>query len=127
MDMKSYMEACTEETTQSVLQAVTSAVQFKDKGDVPWIAALTDQPDILSDNIKEVKNTRVDTIDLAQAQKKDPSIQRVIHLKQSRTTLSPTDRQREPPAVRQLLQEWTKLTVKDNILYRNAGHREQVI
>ena len=122
-DFKNYMDSCTERVVPESLQASICGIQTLSSGDSIWLTALTDddgelhQMDILS----QASCNQVKVVDIVRAQEEDPHIGHV--LKVIKTNQKPTvgQKQREPPLVRKLLNEWHKLHVdkKSGILYRN--------
>ena len=123
LNMETYMETCTEETTQQVLQATISGIQLQDKA--PWISTLTDESGIFptGQEGKPVKKVA----DVAKAQQSDPTIQNFLELKKNYSSVPLAVKQKEPTAVQQLLHEWNKLSVKNGLLCRCVGEIEQVV
>ena len=114
LDMEAYMNSCTEETTQQVLQATISGVKLQDR--VPWVSTLTDEG-----------KTGSKVANISEAQQNDSVIQRVLELKKNGSCRPPTVKQNEPMAVQRLLHEWNKLSVRNGLLCRCVGDIEQVV
>ena len=123
LNMETYMETCTEETTQQVLQATISGIQLQDKA--PWISTLTDESGKFPTGQEGKPVTRV--ADVAKAQQSDPTIQRLLELKKNYSSVPLAVKQKEPTAVQQLLHEWNKLSVKNGLLCRCVGEIEHVV
>ena len=124
LGMEAYMNSCTKETTQQVLQATISGVKLQDR--VPWVSTLTDESDVFINDEQEGKpGSKVANI--AEAQQNDSVIQRVLELKKNGSCRPPTVKQNEPMPVQRLLHEWNKLSVRNGLLCRCVGDIEQVV
>ena len=122
-DFKNYMGSCTERVVPENLQASICGIQTLSSVDSIWFMALTDDNGELHqmDIPSQIGCYQVKVVDIVRAQQKDPHIGCVP--KVVKTSQKPTfgQKQKEPPLVRQLLNEWHKLheDKKSGILYRN--------
>ena len=76
-DMNEYMKSCIQKTRQDELRTILSTVQLQDKGQVNWVSALTDDPDVLSaDAAIQPDSNRLtfETTDIQKAQLEDTVI-----------------------------------------------------
>ena len=127
-DINSYMETCTETTSQDVLQAVVSSVKLQEQGKVNWVSALTSDSALLSSDTPEVDGSRMPKIDIKQAQINDKTVGRVRHLIQCGQRPTTSERKKETLDTQLLLHEWERLFLdKKGILRRNKGPVSQVV
>lgn len=127
-DINSYMETCTETTSQDVLQAVVSSVKLQEQGKVNWVSALTSDSALLSSDTPEVDGSRMPKIDIKQAQINDKTVGRVRHLIQCGQRPTTSERKKETLDTQLLLHEWERLFLdKEGILRRNKGPVSQIV
>ena len=127
-DISSYMETCTETTSQDVLQAVVSSVKLQEQGKVNWVSALTSDSALLSSDTPEVDGSRMPKIDIKQAQINDKTVGRVRHLIQCGQRPTTSERKKETLDTQLLLHEWERLFLdKEGILRRNKGPVSQIV
>ena len=123
-DFKNYMDSYTEKVLPESLQASVCGIHTLSSGDSIRLMALTDdegelhQVDILS----QAGCNQVKVVNIVRAQKEGPHIGHV--LKFIKANQKPTvQKQKEPPFVRKILNEWHKLYVDKKsctcILYCN--------
>ena len=107
-DINSYMETCTETTSQDVLQAVVSSEKLQEQGKVNWVTALTSDSALLSIDTPEVDGSRMPKIDIKQAQINDKIVGRVRHLIQCGQRPTTSKRKKETLDTQLLLHEWQR-------------------
>ncbi|RXN09433.1 Retrovirus-related Pol poly from transposon [Labeo rohita] len=125
LDMDRYISECTEDLSQSAIQATWEGNMMSKNSDVAWVAAL---------NL-----TAVDTVtlhdqfapvispdELSRAQQEDLMIGPVIKLKEAGKTVTPDVRRMAANDTTKLLREWYKLVLENNILYRKTVQRKQL-
>ncbi|KAL0199247.1 hypothetical protein M9458_007787, partial [Cirrhinus mrigala] len=126
LDMDRYISECTEDLSQSAIQATWEGNMMSKNSDVAWVAAL---------NL-----TAVDTVtlhdqfapvispdELSRAQREDLMIGPVIKLKEAGKTVTPDVRRMAADDTTKLLREWYKLVLENNILYRKTVQRKQLV
>lgn len=111
-DTLSRTPACRAETMQEVLKAVVSSAQLEEQGRGTWLTAYTDDPSLLDLGMRKssaFETPKIQSADVQQAQRQDPTIGRVVHLLQSGRRPTARERQLESPDTQHLLREWPKL------------------
>jgi hypothetical protein len=124
-DMNEYMKSCIQKTSQDELRTILTTVQLQEKGQVNWVSALTDDPDVLSaDAAIQPDSNRLtfEPTDIQKAQLEDTVIGTAV----KRPTAN--QRARESPDTRLLLHEWQKLSIVVNgVLRRNSNAYDQIV
>lgn len=124
LDIESYVGECSEELSRDIVCATWEGSEAAKENDIAYVAALnlvqnteTDRPVIPSFSHKE----------LVSAQRQDMTINELIKLKETKTTVTDKDRQNADGLVRRLMREWGKLVIQGDLLYREAGGRRQLV
>jgi len=116
------MDGCTERVVPESLQASICGMQTLSSGDSIWLMALTDDDGELHqvDISSQAGCNQVKVVDIVRAQKEDPHIGRVLKVIKANQKPTVGQKQKEPPLIGKLLNEWQKLHVdkKSGILYR---------
>lgn len=125
LDIDTLMAECTEELTDEAVCAVWEGGRRGQQSDVAWVAALN----LTSQNQPEVEPLRaIGHNELVREQRKDPTIGKVIGLKEDNTQLTEEDRGKVDAQTRRLLREWKRLHLRDGLLFRaTAGHQQLVL
>jgi hypothetical protein len=130
-DMNEYMKSCTQKTSQDELRTILSTVQLQEKGQVNWVTALTDDPDILiADAAIQPDSNRLtfEITDIQKAQLEDTVIGKVYSLIHADKRPTANQRARESPDTRLLLHEWQKLCIDANgVLRRKSNAYDQIV
>ena len=129
-DIASIIEECTEEVSPAEIYSTLTPASAHARGSLNWITAITTDSEVmdgfLSATVENVKP--MDKQHLAQAQKDDPIIGRVLAYKCQGEELTAADRHAEHPKVRVLMREWKKLEqAADGILYRKTKKGRQLV
>lgn len=125
LDINTYVNECTEELTRDTIQAAWEGCEAAKRQDIAYVAALN-----LSSQPESSLNTSPLTIahsELVKSQREDSVIGELIRLKETRPTLTSGDRRRAGGPMRKLMHEWGKLHVENQLLYRTAGQRKQLV
>jgi len=122
-----YMETCTEVVSRmkSLLPFHRSLMSL-DSDDVILVAGVTDNQHLLQtdeEHLSHYSSNQVNVLDLAKAQRQDPSIKRILEYLTSDTKPTTQERRKETSEVRKYLFELRILRIdkKTGILYR--GHQ----
>ena len=129
--MNEYMKSCTQKTSQDELRTLLSTLQLQEKGQVNWVSALTDEPDVLSaDAAIQPDSNRLtfEITDIQKAQLEDIVIGKVYSLIHADKRPTANQRARESPDTRFLLHEWQKLCIDANgVLRRKSNAYDQIV
>ena len=129
-DIASIIEECTEEVSPAEIYSTLTLAAAHTRGSVNWITAITTDSEVL-DRFLSATTENVKPMDkqhLAQAQKDDPIIGRVLAYKCQGEELTAADRHAEHPKVCVLMREWKKLQQgTDGLLYRKTKKGRQLV
>ena len=129
-NIETYMEECTQQTSQNEFAATVSALTARHQGNVNWIHAVSLNKDAvqLLDANTGGKYTPMPLRNIVQAQKEDPDVARVLVYKEQPIRPTLQDRHGESAGVKALMHEWSKLLVgKDGALYRKTASKLQLV
>ena len=132
LDIESYINDCTEETSNEAFQATVSAVSSQFHNDTIWVSALsTNEKNVTvqdSEKIPPVSDIRLDIDDLRQAQRQDAAISKALRYKEQGHKPNNEERNSESHTTKILLREWDKLYIdKDGILHRKTSEYDQTV
>lgn len=126
-----YVEACTEEMSHEEVNVTTSCITSQDRGDTVWIAALTDNVDLLNFDYAMSGGSQRDKVtvkNLREAQQNDPSIGKVLAFMAEGEKPSIRHQRTETRETCALLREWQKLEVgEDGLLRRRKEPNLQLV
>jgi hypothetical protein len=130
-NMNEYMKSCTQKTSQDELRTILSTVQLQEKGQVNWLSALTNYPDVLSADVAiqpDSNRLTFKTNDIQKAQLEDTVIGKVYSLIQADKRPTANQRARESPNTRLLLHKRQKLCIDANgVLRRKSNAYNQIV
>ncbi|KAK7880665.1 hypothetical protein WMY93_032696 [Mugilogobius chulae] len=124
LDIHTYVGECTEELSRDIVCATWEGSEAAKKSDIAYVAALN-----LRQNSEPDKSVlpSISHEELVRAQRQDATINELIKLKETKTALTDKDRQSANGLVRRLMREWGKLVIENDLLYREAGGRQQLV
>ncbi|XP_062245561.1 uncharacterized protein K02A2.6-like [Platichthys flesus] len=109
-----------------VISAIWQGNKAAEDGDVSWVAALQMKP--VEDEPPPPEGIPVITPgSIKAAQKEDAPICEVINLKKRGCNPNDKDKRQMCRETRRLLHEWNRLTLDQEILYRQIGQRKQLV
>ncbi|KAL3972968.1 pleiotrophin [Sarotherodon galilaeus] len=124
LDIDTYLTKCTEELTGEAVHAAWEGCESAKTEDVAYVAALSltcPEPAVNRSPFTVCHS------DLVKSQRGDPAISELIKLKETKTIITNDDRRRASGPVRKLMHEWGKLSIENQLLYRTAGQRRQLV
>ena len=125
LDIDTYVRECTEELTRETIQTTWDGCESAKRQDVAYVAAL----DLAScsESPVNVSPLTIDHSELVNAQREDHAIGELIKLKEAKAVLTNEDRKRASGTLRKLMHEWGKLHMENQLLYRTASQRQQLV
>ncbi|XP_032404830.1 uncharacterized protein LOC116710109 [Xiphophorus hellerii] len=124
--METYGKTCTEDFPDEAVCATWDGSRAAWRKEVPWVAALITS----SRGSDQQPYSHLPTIsheDLVKAQKEDSAIGQVREMKASNITLTDGIRKTVGRDTQKLLHEWSKLRLENDLLYRFAGQKKQLV
>ena len=120
-----YQSSCTLETSPDTIHAIVNGVHAQEAGKATWVAAVSTQT---ADQDSNRTLHSLSLAEIADAQRQDPDISRVMELQKADKKPSYAAAKAETPSVKLLLREWDKLSVtKQGILQRRSGDTHQLV
>lgn len=126
LDMETYGKTCTEDFPDEAVCATWDGSRAAWRKEVPWVAALITS----SRGSDQQPYSHLPTIsheDLVKAQKEDSAIGQVREMKASNIMLTDGIRKTVGRDTQKLLHEWSKLRLENDLLYRFAGQKKQLV
>ena len=118
------MKHCTVDITPDAIKATFSMIQAEADGELIWVSGISSEP--VDYPMKSV-HSPLTTVDIKQAQEKDPSISVILEKKRASQSFSTDEKKTLSVASRGPLSEWEWLSLIDGILYRKSGVYEQLV
>ena len=127
-DFESYIETCTEEMSPQTTNAVTCAVNFLAKGKSNRVTPRNIDPNVFAIDSSNFRNDLcIGVNDLIDAQLNDPVTSRVMQFIEQGKKPQAKDMLHESSDVKQLIRDWPKLLIRDNLLKRKVGSISQIV
>ena len=124
-DFAKYMEKCENTVKSDEFQATVTSILAGERGEVTWITSLAAKSSDLEPEKDQLPQRptekKISTVDLANAQKREDDIKRVIEYVKSQRKPTRNQLQEESRVVQRYMYEWKKLSVDEQtgLLYRN--------
>ena len=130
LDIESYINKCTEQTSNEAFQATVSAVSSQFHNDIIWASALsTNEKNVTvqdSEKIPPVSDICLDIDNSKQAQRQDAAISKVLRYKEQGLKPCKEERSSDSHPTKILSREWDKLYIdKEGFLHRKTSEYDQ--
>lgn len=118
------MAECSEELSEEAVGAVWEGSRRAEQGDIAWLAALnlSSQSQPHMEPLQTISNN-----ERMRQQRAEPTIGKVMKLKENNTPPTEDDRGKVDTGTRRLLREWNRLYIEDGLIYMKSMGRRQLV